>query len=60
MLGRAKSTAIRLWKDENGASLLEYSLLIGIILAATVAVVGLVGGWALTQWKTLKAALGIT
>ena len=32
MLREVKSFAVRLWKDEQGASLLEYSVLIGLIL----------------------------
>jgi Flp pilus assembly pilin Flp len=59
MLQRTKTTAIRLWKDEGGASLLEYSLLIGIIVAVTVGVITAVGVWVTGQWTTLKTALGI-
>jgi pilus assembly protein Flp/PilA len=59
MLHRAKSTAIRLWNDENGATLLEYSLLIGIILAVTATIIIAVGGWASTQWTNLCNNLGI-
>jgi pilus assembly protein Flp/PilA len=57
MLRRAKSFAVRLWRDEKGASLLEYSVLIGIILAVTVAAVIFVGSWANTQWTVLKTGL---
>jgi Flp pilus assembly pilin Flp len=60
MLHRAKSIAIRLWKDEGGASLLEYSVLIGLIIAITVAAVTAVGLWASGRWDALKTALGIT
>ena len=59
MLSLAKSIAVDLWKDKRGASLLEYSLLIGIIVAVTVATIGLVSGWVNLQWTTLKTALGI-
>jgi Flp pilus assembly pilin Flp len=54
MLRRAKSFAVRLWKDEKGASLLEYSVLIGIILAVTVAAIIGIGTWANTQWTQLQ------
>jgi pilus assembly protein Flp/PilA len=57
MLHRAKSFAVRLWQDERGASLLEYSVLIGIILAVTVATVITIGGWAKNQWTTLNSSL---
>ena len=33
MLHSIKATAIRLWNDESGASLLEYSVLVGLITA---------------------------
>src|SRR5262245_37658625 len=36
MLRFAKDTAVRLWKDERGASLLEYSVLIGLITTAVI------------------------
>lgn len=57
MLSLAGGIAISLWKDRRGASLLEYSLLIGIILAVTVAAVGALGVWATGRWTTLCTAL---
>ena len=45
-------------KDEEGASLIEYSLLIGLI---TVLVIGLVismGTWVNNQWSNLVSATG--
>ena len=59
MLQRTKSMAIRLWKDEGGASLLEYSLLIGIIVAVSVAAITAVGVWVTGRWTALASALGI-
>ena len=60
MLRRARTIAIRLWKDERGASLLEYSLLIGIIAALTAAAITAVGAWVTGRWTAMAAALGIT
>jgi Flp pilus assembly pilin Flp len=57
MLHRAKSITIRLWKDERGASLLEYSVLIGIIVTITITAVFAVGNWAGGQWKGLQDAI---
>jgi pilus assembly protein Flp/PilA len=54
MLRRTSSTVRRLGRDERGASLLEYSVLIGIILAVTVGAIIAIGGWANTQWGNLK------
>ena len=36
MLRCIKRTTVRLWSDESGASLLEYSVLVGLITAAVV------------------------
>jgi pilus assembly protein Flp/PilA len=57
MLHRIKKSAVGLWRDESGASLLEYSLLIGLILAVSATAVITVGGWASNQWTNLKGVL---
>jgi Flp pilus assembly pilin Flp len=57
MLQRIKGTAVRLWKDERGASLLEYSVLIGLILAVSVALIIGIGTWAQGRWQALDAAV---
>lgn len=49
----------RLVKDEEGAALVEYSLLIGIITVAAVASILLVGPWVGRQWTALTGALGL-
>ena len=49
--------ANRLRQDEDGAAMVEYSVLIGIITAATIAVIVIVGGWTGLQWDNLCAAL---
>jgi pilus assembly protein Flp/PilA len=57
MLRKAKSVAVRLWKDEQGASLLEYSVLIGLIVAGVVATVTAVGAWSSGRWDSLLTIL---
>jgi pilus assembly protein Flp/PilA len=47
----------RLGYDEDGAALLEYTVLLGILLLATIGTVTLVGGWISAQWTALNAAL---
>jgi pilus assembly protein Flp/PilA len=54
---RTKDIAIRLWKDESGASLLEYSVLIGIITAGVIATVVDVGDWVSGKWTELNTTL---
>jgi pilus assembly protein Flp/PilA len=43
--------------DEDGAALIEYTVLLGLMLVAVVATIGLVGTWISGQWTTLNAAL---
>lgn len=46
--------------DRSGAAMVEYSILIGLIAAAIVVAVGLVGTWMLGEWQDLCTALNIT
>jgi pilus assembly protein Flp/PilA len=48
-----KTFFIDLRDDEDGASFLEYTVLLGIILAVSIAVIGVVGGWAGDVWVIL-------
>jgi pilus assembly protein Flp/PilA len=43
--------------DEDGAALIEYTVLIGILLVAVIATIGLVGTWVSGRWTALNAAL---
>lgn len=43
--------------DENGAAMIEYTVLLGIITVAIIGVIVTVGGWVETQWNTLDTAL---
>lgn len=58
---KAKAGAFlaRFNKDEAGAALVEYSLLIGMITVAVVATIVIVGGWVVAQWEALQAAIGL-
>jgi pilus assembly protein Flp/PilA len=44
--------------DENGAAMVEYSILIGIITAAVIGLIVVVGGYVTTAWSTLCTNLG--
>ena len=44
-------------KDESGATLIEYTVLIGILLIAVIAIIGAVGVWISGQWTALNASL---
>ena len=51
------TTLEKFGKDEEGAALIEYTVLIGIMLVAVIAAIVFVGGWLGTQWAALQAAL---
>jgi pilus assembly protein Flp/PilA len=43
--------------DEQGAALVEYSVLLGVMLVAVIGTIVLVGGWINTKWTALLSAL---
>jgi pilus assembly protein Flp/PilA len=43
--------------DEDGAAMIEYTVLLGIITAAVIATIILVGVWVSGQWDTLESQL---
>jgi pilus assembly protein Flp/PilA len=47
----------RLSSDEDGAALVEYTVLLGVMLVAVISTVVLVGGWVNTKWTALWTAL---
>jgi pilus assembly protein Flp/PilA len=57
MMSRALNLVRRLSKDEDGAALIEYTVLLGILLIAVIATIGLVGTWINGQWSNLAKAL---
>lgn len=48
----------RLTRDNSGAALVEYSILIGIITVAAIASILLIGTWVADQWSNLVSAVG--
>jgi pilus assembly protein Flp/PilA len=47
----------KLVDDEQGAALVEYTVLLGIMLVAVITTISLVGGWMTTKWTALWSAL---
>lgn len=47
----------RFSQEEDGAALIEYTVLLGILVVAVIATIGLVGTWINGQWTALEAAL---
>lgn len=46
----------RLRKDEKGATMIEYSILIGIITVLAIAAIGTMGEYVASQWAALVSA----
>jgi pilus assembly protein Flp/PilA len=60
MLHCIKKSVNRLWNDESGASLLEYSVLVGLIMAGVLASIVAVANWTNTRWTSLNTILQST
>jgi pilus assembly protein Flp/PilA len=50
---------VRVRKDESGATMIEYSILIGIITVAAIAGISFMGTWVGEQWTALTESEGI-
>ncbi len=44
----------QLKQDEDGAALIEYTVLLAILLVAVILIIGAVGGWILNMWTNLN------
>ncbi len=49
--------AHKLGKDEQGAALVEYTVLLGVMLVTVISTVVMVGGWVNAKWGALWAVL---
>ena len=47
----------QLRSDEDGAALIEYTVLLGILLIAVIAIIGGVGKWVSTEWASLNSTI---
>ncbi|HTS41732.1 MAG TPA: Flp family type IVb pilin [Xanthobacteraceae bacterium] len=52
------SVVKRFAAHEEGASLIEYTVLIGILLVAVITTILAVGSWVNNQWTTLNTTIG--
>ena len=57
ILSKLKPILNRFKKDEDGAALIEYTVLLGILLIATIAIIVAIGGWISSEWRALNTAL---
>jgi pilus assembly protein Flp/PilA len=47
----------RFKSDENGAALIEYTVLLAILIVAVIVIITGVGKWVSAEWASLSAAL---
>ena len=57
LLNQLKNYVSHFKKDEGGAALIEYTVLLGILLIAVIAIIGAVGVWINGEWTALNKAL---
>ena len=56
-LVKVKNLISQFKSDEDGASLIEYTVLLAILLVAVIAVIAGVGAWISTTWAALSKAI---
>lgn len=56
-MGKTLSTFM---KDEDGAAFIEYTALLGVILAVGIVVLSVIGNWANLRWSTLNSQISGT
>ena len=44
-------------RDEDGAALIEYTVLLAILIVAVIAIIAAVGSWVNNKWSVLNASL---
>jgi pilus assembly protein Flp/PilA len=56
-MNKVWSVLRQLAQNEEGAALIEYTVLVGILLVAAITTIGLVGTWVSGEWTALNKAL---
>jgi pilus assembly protein Flp/PilA len=57
-LAAMQSRVAELKEDRSGATIIEYSLLIGLLTVAVIALVLFIGQWLVGAWTVLKTNVG--
>jgi pilus assembly protein Flp/PilA len=52
-----KNLVCRLKKDEEGATMVEYTILLGMVALGVITVVTFLSGWMTTTWQALEAGI---
>jgi pilus assembly protein Flp/PilA len=56
-MNRLASLALRFREEEGGAAMVEYTVLLGIITVAVIAIIVGIGGWVTGRWTGLCGIL---
>ena len=57
LMRHIKEMCHRLWTDERGGEVLEYSLVIGLIVIAAISLIKAVGTKVLARWTSLNSSM---
>jgi pilus assembly protein Flp/PilA len=60
MIHKVSKNLIRLYRDERATALMEYSILLGMIIVAVIAIIVFAGQWVSAQWSALSTNLKTT
>jgi pilus assembly protein Flp/PilA len=52
-----RNLLVNLVKDENGAAVIEYAVVCGLVVVACIAAVAALGGKILTRWNSISAQI---
>ena len=47
----------KLRQDQDGAAMIEYTVLLGVMMGGVMATVGLIGIWTASYWTTVQVQL---
>jgi pilus assembly protein Flp/PilA len=56
-MSKVQDLICKVYNDEEGAALIEYTVLLGILLVAVIATIALVGKWINGKWTALQGQL---
>jgi len=48
----------RFWKDQRGLETVEYAIITGLVVAATITAIGILGAWVSGQFQAVNTTVG--
>ena len=56
-MSKVLSLVSKLRKDQDGAAMIEYTVLLGVMMVGVMATISLVGTWIAGHWTTVQGQL---